>query len=300
VGISPLHAIAAIDIGSNSVKMSLARLTPQGTVEEFLWRAETTRLGAGIDETHRLADDRIDASVAAIAGFVSEAKQFGATRFIAVATEAVRFAENGPLFLERLRTEFGIEIESISGEREAELTFAGLDSGIDRAGTLIVADIGGASTEVIEARDGSVMRSASLRIGSGRMTDRYVAADPPQLGELAAARQGASDVLTTHPWSSRCDRLVITGGTAEFARRLLDHDWPAYPPEIESMLGRLTAISSTGLAPLIEASVMRARVLPAGISIVAALADVIVPDAILGASSGIRSGLLQAAFSGIL
>jgi exopolyphosphatase/guanosine-5'-triphosphate,3'-diphosphate pyrophosphatase len=299
-GVSPLRVIAAFDIGSNSIKMSLARQTPEGAVEEFLWRVETTRLGAGIDDTGQLADDRIEASVAAIARFADEAKRYGATRFIAVATEAVRIAANGQAFLDRLRADLGIEIETISGEREAELTFAGLDASIDRAGTWIVADIGGASTEVIEARDDAVVQSASLQIGSGRLTDRYVVADPPLATELDAAREAARDVLTTHSWSSGCDRLVITGGTAEYAKRLLDHDWPAYPAEIEAMLGRLTAIRSTDLAPMIDASVLRARVLPAGIAVVAALIDLTVPDEILGAASGIRTGLLHAAFRGEL
>jgi exopolyphosphatase/pppGpp-phosphohydrolase len=299
-GVSPLHVIAAFDIGSNSIKMSLARQTPESVAEEFLRRAETTRLGAGIDDTGRLADDRIEASRAAIARFIAEAKQFGAIRCIAVATEAVRIAANGPAFLDRLRSDFGLEIETITGEREAELTFAGLDASINRAGTLIVADIGGASTEVIEALDGAVVQSASLQIGSGRLTDRYVVADPPLAAELAAARESARDVLSTHSWRSGCDRLVITGGTAEYAQRLLEHDWPAYPAEIESMLGRLTAIPSTDLAPMIGASVLRARVLPAGIAVVAALSDVTVPDEILGAASGIRTGLLNAAFRGEL
>ncbi|CAN5531905.1 hypothetical protein BH23CHL4_BH23CHL4_02600 [soil metagenome] len=299
-GISPLHVIAAFDIGSNSIKMSVARLTAGNTVQEFHWRAETTRLGAGIDDTHRLADDRIEASIAALSTFVSEAKQFGATRFIAVATEAARVTENGESFLARLRSEFGIEIEAITGDREAQLTFAGLDPRIDRGGTLIVADIGGASSEIIEAHDGSMVLSASLPIGSGRLTDRFAVTDPPLAEELAAARVAAKQVLMEHRWASGCDRLVITGGTAEYARRLLPHDWPAYPAEIESMLGRLTAVHSTELATMIEASVLRARVLPAGVAIIVALIELITPDMILGAASGIRSGLLHAAFRGEL
>jgi exopolyphosphatase/guanosine-5'-triphosphate,3'-diphosphate pyrophosphatase len=297
---SPLRVIAAFDIGSNSIKMTVGRLTPDGTVDEFLWRAETTRLGAGIDETHRLADDRIEASVGAISRFVWEAKQSGATRYIAVATEAARFAENGPEFLDHLREAFGIEIEAISGEREAEMTFAGLDTRIDRSGTIVVADIGGASTEIIEARDGVITQSASLPTGSGRLTDRFVKADPPRSDELEAVHDAARLAVEQHTWSTSSDRLVIIGGTAEYARRLLDHEWPAYPSEIESMLGRLTAMPSNDLATLIDASVLRARVLPAGIAMVAALVDLTAPNMILGAASGIRTGLLHAAFRGEL
>jgi exopolyphosphatase/guanosine-5'-triphosphate,3'-diphosphate pyrophosphatase len=295
-GIARLRVIAAFDIGSNSIKMTVARQTPSGDVEEFLWRAETTRLGAGIERTGRLAEDRIDASLAALAAFVAEAKRFGATRFLGVATEAARVAENGPVFLDQVRAKFGIELESISGEREAELTFLGLDPRLDRSGTVIVADIGGASTEVIDARNGQVHQSRSFPIGSGRYTDRYIPSDPPRSEELALARDVARKALGTLPWTAPVDRLVITGGTAGYVQVLLGHEWPATTMEIEAMLERLTLIPSRELAPMIAASELRARVLPAGVAIALALTDLTAPAELLGAASGIRLGLLMAAF----
>jgi exopolyphosphatase/pppGpp-phosphohydrolase len=299
-GATPLRVIAAFDIGSNSIKMSVARQNPDGSIQEFLWRAETTRLGTSIDQTGLLAADRIEASIDALGRFVAESGQYGATRFIAVATEATRVAGNGMQFLDRLRDELGIEIESITGDQEAALTFAGLDQGIDRRGILIVADAGGGSTEVIEAHDGGVIQSASLPVGSGRLTDRYVPSDPPQMTELQIAREHARQEFRRHRWATRCDQLVVIGGTAEFARRLLGHDWPASPPEIEAMLAYLTSRHSSDLASEIDASVLRARVLPAGIAIYGALIDITSPTVIVGAASGIRTGLLHAAFRGEL
>src|SRR5829696_7909249 len=119
-------AIAAFDIGSNTIKMTVARQDGLDHLTEFLWRSETVRLGAGIDQSGRLADDRIEAAADTIHRFAAEARAQGATRLIGVATEATRVAENGQTFLDRIRSESGIELSTISGDREAELTFQGL------------------------------------------------------------------------------------------------------------------------------------------------------------------------------
>ena len=163
---------------------------------------------------------------------------------------------------------------------------------------MVVADIGGASTEIIEARDGAVTMSASSPVGSGRLTDWSSPADPPTPAELEATGLAARKDLAVHPWATGSDRLVVIGGTAEYARKLLGHDWPASPREIDSLLERLSSIGSTDLAVAIDASVLRARVLPAGIAMVAALIELTAPGTILGAASGIRTGMLQAAFEG--
>src|SRR5215216_5059670 len=94
--------MAAFDIGSNSIKMTVGRSNGAGGVDEFVWRSETVRLGAGIEETGRLA---------ALRQFAREARDAGATRLIGVATEATRVAENGEAFLACVRDETGLELK---------------------------------------------------------------------------------------------------------------------------------------------------------------------------------------------
>ena len=144
--------IAAFDIGSNSIKMTVARRAGNG-IEDLATRSETVRLGQGVDETGSMAEDRMAAALAALKQFCSLARSLGATRLIGVATEATRTASNGQQFLDRVAAETGIEVRAISGEREAELTFLGLDGLVDLDGDVVVADIGGGSTEIILARD---------------------------------------------------------------------------------------------------------------------------------------------------
>jgi exopolyphosphatase / guanosine-5'-triphosphate,3'-diphosphate pyrophosphatase len=296
LSLSPLKVIAAFDIGSNSIKMTVARLDPPNRIVEFLWRAETTRLGAGIDESGELSTDRMEASIAVIEAFVAEARRFGARRFVAVATEAIRIARNGEAFLQELRESLGLEVSVVSGDREAELAFLGLDPRIDRSGVLVMADIGGASTEIVEAHEGMPARSISLAMGSGRLTDQFVVADPPAPAELHVCREAAREMIGREPWRHPCDRLVITGGTAEYAQRMLDRDWPATTGDVNRLLDMASTIPSLDLSRMTGANPMRARVLPAGIAIVAAICDLVHPDGILGAASGIRTGLLREAF----
>ncbi len=291
-GFAPLRVVAAFDIGSNSIKMTVARQNPDGGVVELLSLAETTRLGAGIETTGRLSEESMSASLVALRGFIDTARRFGATRFIGVATEATRVTENGPAFLQRLRTELGLQIDTISGDREAELTFLGLPPSLRDQGVVIAADIGGASTEIIASRNGQIEFAFSSPIGSGRFTDRYVPSDPPLTTHLATCRSEAIAAVRTRPWPVDTDRLVVLGGTGEYMRRLIGHDWPSTRVEIDHTLDFLAGISSHDLAPLIGASELRARVLPAGVAIAAGIADLCQTEQVFGAASGIRLGLI--------
>ncbi len=292
----PLKVMAAFDIGSNSIKMTAAQQLPDGSIREIVSQARTTRLGAGIESTGRLSDESMRASLEALTEFVALARQFGATRLIGVATEAARVATNGEAFLDRVRHELGIEIKTITGNEEAALTFLGLPVSLRSPGTILAADIGGASTEVIAARSGTLLQSTSYPVGSGRLTDRLVPSDPPLHSELAAVRESIKATLGGDGWPAACDRLLVLGGTGEYLRVLLGHDWPATTDDLPVLLDWLTKISARDLAPQIQASDLRARVLPAGIAIVAGLSDVCLPTSIIGAPSGIRMGLLQSAF----
>src|SRR5215212_5396536 len=261
--------MAAFDIGSNSIKMTVGRSNGAGGVDEFLWRSATVRLGAGIEKTGRLADDRIDAALAALRQFAREARDAGATRLIGVATEATRVAENGEAFLARVRDETGLELKAISGEREAELTFRGLKATLDLDGDVVVADVGGGSTEVISATESTFRWGRSIPLGSGRLTDRLVHQDPPTKDELSACRGAAGKALDELELPvGPIDRLLAVGGTGEYVIRLLpSEERPATIDDLDGVLDRLSATPAAELAEILEIPEARARVLPAGVAI---------------------------------
>lgn len=290
--------IAAFDIGSNSIKMTVGRESAPGEIDVLIQQTETVRLGAGIDQTGELAADRVAAALQALQQMAEAARARDASRLIAVATEAVRIASNGPAFVAAVEERTGISILTIDGQKEAELTYLGLDERIDRRGRLVLADIGGGSSEILMAEDGDLTFARSLPLGSGRLTDAFVPNDPPSHSELTAAKDAANAMLATLPLRSPGDRLVVLGGTGEYLRPLLSGGYPTTTDEVASLMLRLTTLTSEQLAPVISASQARARVLPAGVAIVAALGDLTQPAEIVGAASGIRIGLLKAAFAG--
>lgn len=292
--------IAAFDIGSNSIKMTLGRRAPNG-VDELATRSETVRLGQGVDATGMLAADRMDAALKALRPFSAFARKQGAGRLIGVATEATRAARNGQAFLDRVTAETGIELTAISGDREAELTFRGLDGVVDLSGSVLVADIGGGSTEIVLARDQQVRYSKSLPIGSGRLTERFVAHDPPLAEELKLAQDSAAGILAGVPIDRAArPRLYITGGTGEYSFRMIPAGEHAGAETFDRLLQELEQTSSDDLAARLSIPVARAKVLPAGVAVARALIELADPSVIAAAQSGIRRGLLLVAFAGTL
>ena len=291
---APVATIAAaFDIGSNTIKMTVARLNHAGLLVEIGGGTATVRLGAGVMETGRLAGDRIAAALAALDQLSTEARALGATRLIGVATEATRVATNGPEFLNQVEARFGIQIRVISGLEEAALTFRGLAVTTDVTGSLLIADIGGGSTELIQVRESQPFAAHSLRLGSGALTDQFVRADPPSATELAACGAEAAARLAAHgELPPPGTRLLAVGGTGEYLARLAEPAAPLSATSIARVLTRLQGVAAAPLAEELAITEARARVLPAGIAIIAAIVDWLRPPRVDVARSGIRTGLL--------
>jgi exopolyphosphatase/guanosine-5'-triphosphate,3'-diphosphate pyrophosphatase len=187
--------VAALDCGTNSLRLLLAELRPGGGLVELLRRTEIVRLGQGVDSTGAFADaaltrtfDVLDdyATVLADAGV-------GPDRTRMVATSAARDVSNRDAFLAGVLARVRVEPEVITGDREARLSFVGaLSSPVVRAqlppGPVLVVDIGGGSTElVIGDRGGRVDSADSLPMGSVRLTERFLTGGRPSAADLADA-----------------------------------------------------------------------------------------------------------------
>jgi exopolyphosphatase/pppGpp-phosphohydrolase len=293
---------AAIDIGSNSIKMTIGCANGEGGVDQLDWASEVVRLGQGLDRTGLLNEERIESAIETLTRFAARAREHGAGRIVAVATEATRAAANGARFLDHVRKETGIEVRVLDGQDEAALMFRGVLADADLTGSVVVADIGGGSTELISARDGVMQVVRSLPLGSGRLTERFVTADPPQADEIAACEREASAVMQTLPPlglpAGAADRLIVVGGTGEYMARLMAEDQTIDLDAVRIVLAKLLTLSAAELADEIEIPEARARVLPAGVAIVASIASCLRPDRIEISRSGIRTGLLLEALYG--
>ncbi|MEV7035072.1 Ppx/GppA phosphatase family protein [Streptomyces sp. NPDC093272] len=189
--------VAAIDCGTNSIRLLVADADPAtGELVDLDRRMVIVRLGQGVDRTGRLASEALERTFAACREYAAVIKEYGAERLRFVATSASRDAENRDEFVRGVLDILGVEPEVISGDQEAEFSFAGATRELagrdDLARPFLVVDIGGGSTEFVVG-DTSVRAARSVDVGCVRMTERHLVhegrvSDPPTEAETAAVR----------------------------------------------------------------------------------------------------------------
>ncbi|HWE90867.1 MAG TPA: Ppx/GppA phosphatase family protein [Pseudonocardiaceae bacterium] len=196
--------VAAIDCGTNSIRLLVADLTTRADGSAWLRdvhrEMRIVRLGQGVDATGRLAPEALERTRVALADYAVIAARKGVERARMVATSATRDAGNRDDFFAMTRTVLGVEAEVISGDEEARLSFTGAVGDLDPAdGPFVVADVGGGSTElVLGSWDGAkaeVTAARSVDIGCVRLTERCLRDDPPTVEQIADAARLADQVL---------------------------------------------------------------------------------------------------------
>ncbi|GAA5124005.1 Ppx/GppA phosphatase family protein [Haloechinothrix salitolerans] len=196
--------VAAIDCGTNSIRLLVAELMPNydGTLflRDLHREMRVVRLGQDVDATGRLAPEAIERTRQALAAYTIAARRKGAERVRMVATSATRDASNRDEFFDMTEQTLGVRAEVISGDTEARLTFTGAVGEQDPDdGPFLVVDVGGGSTELVlgewDGRKANVLAAKSVDIGCVRITERTLKSDPPTAEEIQAAREFAADVL---------------------------------------------------------------------------------------------------------
>ncbi|MGW5236619.1 Ppx/GppA phosphatase family protein [Streptomyces nodosus] len=204
--------VAAVDCGTNSIRLLIADVTGSGdapgtgtTAElvELDRRMTIVRLGQGVDRTGRLAPEALERTFAACREYAGLIKEHGVERIRFVATSATRDAENRDEFVRGVLEILGVEPEVISGDQEAEFSFTGATRELagreDLATPYLVVDIGGGSTEFVVG-EGHVRAARSVDVGCVRMTERHLlrdgaVTDPPAPEQIAAVRADIESAL---------------------------------------------------------------------------------------------------------
>jgi exopolyphosphatase/guanosine-5'-triphosphate,3'-diphosphate pyrophosphatase len=179
------HRVAVVDVGTNSARLLVADVAG-GRVSPVERRSTVTRLGRGVDLSGRLSAEAIEDACAAIGDYVALYKELGAETVEAIATSAVRDAENGSAFVAELRERFALSARVLDGEEEARLTYLGATSEQRPTEPTLVVDIGGGSTELIVGTGETISFHTSLQAGVVRHSERHIATDPPTVLELEA------------------------------------------------------------------------------------------------------------------
>jgi exopolyphosphatase/guanosine-5'-triphosphate,3'-diphosphate pyrophosphatase len=285
--------LAAVDIGSNTVHALVADVV-RGKLEDVAHYVEMPELGPQVAKSGAIGS-RAATALRALRKVVGQARTHGFEHLIASATQAVRQASDGPAFVRRASEAIGVPVRIISARREAELSFRGAASrhAIRREWALV--DLGGASTEVVIARDHAILRSTAIPIGSGVLAATHLA-DPPRPEERARLRRAALRELSRAP-DGEIERLVATGGTASNLPSILAR---RNPPDVLTTADLLTCESrldghrASQLATRFGLPSSRIRALRAGVEVLLLLLDWYGLALLHVSHEGLRHGMLLA------
>jgi exopolyphosphatase/guanosine-5'-triphosphate,3'-diphosphate pyrophosphatase len=211
--------VAAIDCGTNSIRL----LVSHGG-RDLVREMRIVRLGAGVDRTGRLDPAAIERTRVALADYAATIRRHDVRAVRMVATSATRDAANRAEFVEMVRGVLGVDPEVLSGDQEARLSYAGAVGGLARPRwPLLVADIGGGSTELVLGDAGRVIAARSVDIGCVRLTERRLLSDPPTGAEIAAAEADVQAALALAATSVTLDGASTFVGLAGSVTTVVAH-----------------------------------------------------------------------------
>jgi exopolyphosphatase / guanosine-5'-triphosphate,3'-diphosphate pyrophosphatase len=266
--------VAAVDLGTNSTRLLVADVDGDA-LDKVTRRLTITRLGEGVDERRRLLPVPIARVRNCLADYRHELEALGAERTLCIATSSVRDAENGEAFLGEIEWSYGFTTRLLSGTDEAAMMIRGVTSGRPALDEVLVVDVGGGSTELVLAEDSGVVFSTSLDVGCVRITERFLASDPPTQSELETASAYVRSLLP----KVEAGRAIGVAGTVTTLATLdlgdADYD-PAHThghrlplTSVEAQLDRLATMTTQerlgvpgiepGRAPVIVAGIVVLR-----------------------------------------
>ncbi len=207
--------LAAIDIGSNSIRQIVADVSADGRIRVVDEMKAAPRLGSGVDMQGIMSEASIQEAIDALHRMTTVARQSGAERIEAVATSAVRDAANGKGFLDLIRRECGLRVRVLQGDDEARLAFRSALAHFDLAKSrAVVMDIGGGSLELATSADGLIDRLASFPFGAIRMTEQFLGARPSRKDVRRLRKFVREDIRSALPLKDwRRAQLICSGGT---------------------------------------------------------------------------------------
>src|SRR3954451_12344662 len=261
--------VGVVDIGTNSTRLLIADVDPAG-VTVLDRESIVTRLGQGVDATGELASEAMERVFSTLAQYRERLDECATRRDVAVLTSAVRDASNGQAFFDEVKQRFRLDARVLPGEEEARLTFLGAtaERDPDDQTPVVVIDIGGGSTELVEGRGRAMDFHVSTQAGVVRQSERHLHTDPPPPDELQALAEDVRAILQQAvPDRVRTvvrKAIAVAGTPTQLAA--IDLELEPYDPErvhghvlplarVEELLARLAQMpldqrrQTTGLHP---------------------------------------------------
>jgi len=283
---------AVIDIGTNTVKLLVADVQ-DGNIAPVVSKDRTTRLGEGAKETKRLSRVAIVRTIQTIDDFLNEARHLGAQDVLTLTTSATRDAENRDEFLDGVRCKCGLEVQVITGEREAELIFRGVSSDPEWSSQpILVLDVGGGSAEFVQGQRGEIERLQSLPLGAVRLTEQYAEDFAALVGFL---RETMRRLLGGY--DARGRKTIGTGGTittlARIERGTVDRVTLSQE-EVRGLVARLNSLPLAERKKVPGLPPERADIIVAGGAVFLAAMELLRASELTVSVRGLRYGALVA------
>ncbi len=296
---------AAIDIGTNSFHMVVARGLADGGFEVITTEKEMVRLGQGSGEMRRLADDAIDRGVDALTRMAGVAATHGAD-VTAVATSATREAENRQVFIDRARAETGIDVQVISGIEEARLIHLGVLQALPvYEKRLLLVDIGGGSTELLVGEGSTVLEARSMKLGAIRLTERFFAKGDAPAKSVKKCRAFVHNALAAvaHDLADNGHEVAIgSSGTisaiasmiaADRGESVKDLNGVTFSAaELSSLIERLVGTSTSDRHKIDGLDSRRADIIVGGSVLLAGIFDAFAIESMTVSGYALREGVL--------
>ena len=224
--------VAVVDIGTNSTRLLVADVE-DGRISQLERRSTVTRLGRGVDTSHQLSAEAIEDVCNTVAEYIAIYEPLQPDLVTAIATSAVRDADNSGAFIAEFRERFALNARILEGAEEARLTYRGACAEREPVDGTLVVDIGGGSTELVVGSGPEMTYFASLQVGVVRHSERHLKSDPPAAAELEALANDVRDRIFAE--LARADFFQVREGIAvagtPTSLAAIDQELDPYDPE---------------------------------------------------------------------
>jgi exopolyphosphatase/guanosine-5'-triphosphate,3'-diphosphate pyrophosphatase len=297
---------AAIDIGSNSIRMLAAEVDASGKMTPLAAERQVVRLGTSVFREGRLSEATMNQACEVLAAMAAAYRKHDVLAVRAVGTAALRDAANQPEFLARAATVLGSPVEVISGLEEARLVHLGVQSQWRHAKQrLLIADVGGGSTELILSENGHIVESFTKPLGAVRLTELFLKSDPADTHELVrmqkyiqeriagpVARCGAAKIDRMIATSSTAAALVCAVNRVRRSRRDLADRLPATSAQIGRLYQQVSSVDLAGRRTITGIGPKRAEIIVAGVAVLHQIVDQFRLPRLYYSTAGVREGVV--------